>query len=200
MNVKQTVVDLIRHGEPVGGHRIRGQSDDPLTELGWSQMRAAVADYASWQHIITSPLQRCSAFAHELAARHALPLSVEARFKEIGFGEWEGCAHEELKRREPERYAGFRNQPLTDMPPGAEPVEGFVARIAAAWRELLVAHAGQQVLVVCHAGVIRAVITTVLGAPAAHLFRSEVRYAGLTRVCVAGDGEPQLVFHGGSLP
>ena len=42
----QTTIDLIRHGEPVGGRKYRGQTDDPLSEKGWAQMWAAVGDYA----------------------------------------------------------------------------------------------------------------------------------------------------------
>ena len=41
-----TTIDLIRHGEPVGGRKYRGQTDDPLSEKGWEQMWKAVGDYA----------------------------------------------------------------------------------------------------------------------------------------------------------
>ena len=30
-----TTIDLIRHGQPLGGDRFRGQLDDPLSEAGW---------------------------------------------------------------------------------------------------------------------------------------------------------------------
>ena len=33
-----TTIDLIRHGEPVGGSKYRGQTDDPLSEKGWAQI------------------------------------------------------------------------------------------------------------------------------------------------------------------
>ena len=36
--MSDTVIDLIRHGEPVGGRRYRGHIDDPLSERGWQQM------------------------------------------------------------------------------------------------------------------------------------------------------------------
>ena len=59
---RDTWVDLLRHGEPVGGSRYRGQVDDALSEKGWQQMWQAVAGRGDWQQIITSPLQRCQAF------------------------------------------------------------------------------------------------------------------------------------------
>lgn len=190
-----TVVELLRHGEPVGGTRIRGQSDDPLSERGWQQMWQAVGETAPWQAIITSPLLRCAAFARALAERHGLPVQVEPRFKEIGFGAWEGHAPEEIARRDPERYARFRDDPLHYLPPGAEGVAEFAARVGEAWETLLDEHAGGRVLVVCHAGVIRAVLGYVLGAPPSHLFRVQVEYASLTRIQWTPPRAPVLVAH-----
>ncbi|MEW6253578.1 MAG: histidine phosphatase family protein, partial [Planctomycetota bacterium] len=63
-----TLIDLMRHGEPVGGRRYRGQVDDPLSEKGWAQMRAAVGEAAPWHHVVSSPLLRCREFAETLAA------------------------------------------------------------------------------------------------------------------------------------
>ena len=194
-----TVVDLLRHGEPVGGTRIRGQSDDPLSDRGWEQMWRAVGELAPWQVIVTSPLRRCAAFAQALAGRHGLPLEVEPRFKEIGFGEWEGLTPEDVARRDPDRYARFRDDPQRFMPPGAEEVAAFAARIGEAWQSLLDAHAGRRVLVVCHAGTIRAVLGQVLGAPPSHLFRARVDYAGLTRIERRPPHAPVLVAHAAPL-
>ena len=44
-----TTLDLMRHGEPVGGRRYRGRTDDPLSEKGWNQMWTAVGDYRGWR-------------------------------------------------------------------------------------------------------------------------------------------------------
>jgi len=61
-----TYIDVIRHGEPVGGRRYRGYSvDDPLTKKGWAQMRAAVPETPPWQHIVSSPLKRCLEFSQD---------------------------------------------------------------------------------------------------------------------------------------
>ena len=50
-------------------------------------------------------------------------------------------------------------------PAGAEPLADFVARVRAAWRSVVSTYAERHVLVVCHAGVIRAVMTQLLDAP-----------------------------------
>jgi len=49
-------------------------------------MRQAVGENCPWQAIASSPLSRCADFARELAARHGLPLEIDARLIELGFG------------------------------------------------------------------------------------------------------------------
>jgi alpha-ribazole phosphatase/probable phosphoglycerate mutase len=195
-----TTLELLRHGEPEGGRRFRGQRDDPLNERGWRQLWEAVGDEVPWQHIVSSPLQRCSAFARALADRHGLPLSIEPAFKEIGFGVWEGCTPEELLDRHGEDYRRYRADPLSFMPPGAEPMASFMARVARGWEVQLEVHRGRRVLVVCHAGVIRAVLAAVLAVTPERLFRFHIGYGARTRLKMSGDGAPTLVFHDGGLP
>lgn len=202
MDVMTTMVDMIRHGEPVGGKKYRGQLDDPLSELGWAQMRAAVEGHRPWDAVVSSPLSRCAAFAQELAARHDLPLQVDARLMEIGFGDWEGHTAEELRAREPDALLGFWQDPLHNRPPGAEGLTQFRDRVVAAWNDILERYAGRHVLVVGHAGVIRMIVRHVLDMPLDRMFRLHVPNAGLTRIRIEGQGEdalPFLVFHAGSL-
>jgi broad specificity phosphatase PhoE len=179
---KETTIELLRHGEPVGGSRFRGQLDDPLSERGWRQMHDAVAGREGWHHVVSSPLLRCSDFAAALAGQRGVPLHIEARFAEIGFGEWEGKTRAELERAMPGQLARFYRDPLIHRPPGAEPLEAFVARVAAGFDRLLEQFPGQCVLVVAHAGVIRAILATVLGMPPSAMYRINVANAGITRL------------------
>ena len=194
-----TVLDFLRHGEPVGGRRYRGQRDDPLSDKGWAQMRAACRDRNDWQHVVSSPLARCAAFAQELAERRGLPLAFDVRLQEIGFGIWEGKTRDELEAADPGCVARFKAAPLAHRPPGAEELEAFQARVRAAWREWAARHAGECLLVVCHAGVIRMVVADVLGLPPENAYRLEVASAALTRVESRGEGgtaAASLLFHG----
>lgn len=197
-----TTIDLIRHGEPIGGRRYRGQIDDPLSEKGWQQMRTAVADHHPWDRIISSPLSRCAEFAKELSDRHQLAIEFEPMFMEIGFGEWEGLTPDEIHQRYPGQLEAFWQDPLANRPAGAEPLMAFHQRIASAWDKLLKQHTGQHILLVCHAGVIRMSMQYMLGMPVDHVFRIKVANAGITRIKVdrfAADIYPQLIFHGGHL-
>lgn len=197
-----TTLDLLRHGEPVGGSRYRGQIDDPLSDKGWAQMRAAVGDAHPWDRIISSPLTRCSDFARELAARHTLPLDMEPRLMELGFGEWEGRTTAELMRTDADILARFWRDPLHHTPPGGETLPAFQTRVVDAWNDLLAQHRGRHLLLVCHAGVIRLLLSHALGMPLAHMFRIQVANASLSRLRVDHHPEgllPQLIFHAGSL-
>jgi alpha-ribazole phosphatase/probable phosphoglycerate mutase len=189
----------MRHGEPVGGRRYRGQIDDPLSEKGWAQMRAAVGDTAPpWTRIVSSPLLRCRAFAERLADRHGLPLALDERLKEVGFGAWEGRTAAEIEAAAPGTLARFKADPVHARPAGAEPLADFHARVAAGLRDLLAQHAGEHVLLVGHAGVIRMAFAWALHIPLEHAYRVEVDSASLTRLRFDAGGA-SLVFHGGSL-
>jgi len=197
-----TLFDLLRHGEPVGGKKYRGQTDDPLSENGWRQMRAAVGGVCPWDAIISSPLSRCAAFARELSEQHAVPLTIETRFKELGFGEWEGRTAAELMKDDATRLTRFWQDPVGHAPPGGEPLALFRARVAEAFHEVLARHAGRHVLIVCHAGVIRLLVSLALDVPLSRMFRIDVPNAGISRLRIDTDGAntlPRLVFHAGRL-
>ncbi|TAN47693.1 MAG: histidine phosphatase family protein [Methylococcaceae bacterium] len=198
---KTTVLDLLRHGEPVGGHRYRGKHDDPLSANGWQQMQAAVAEHHPWQAIVSSPLLRCRAFAEALSVRHNLPCLLDDRLMEIGFGDWEGLTADEVEQAQPGALLRFYADPITHAPLGAEPLTDFQRRIDAVWQDLLQCHAGRHVLVVCHAGVIRMMLALVLELPFSSLFRIKVSHGGMTRLQCDDDGNGapycQLLFHGG---
>lgn len=198
-----TLIDLLRHGEPEGGTKFRGYTDDPLSEQGWAQMRAAVQPEEQWDVMVTSPLLRCAEFAAEIAERIGVPLETDARFQEIGFGEWEGRTYDELHLSEPGRLDLFLRDPARHTPPGGEKLDDFIERVTAAWLELLARHDGKRILLVAHGGVNRVILCHALQIPTQNLFRLEVKFAGRSRLRVLGGGDesfPQLVFHGSPQP
>lgn len=197
-----TLIDLMRHGEPVGGSRYRGQIDDPLSAAGWEQMRRAVGAHHPWDVIVSSSLRRCLAFAEELSERWGIPLESDPRLQEIGFGVWQGKTKDEISRYDPGVLQRFYRDPLIHHPDGAEGLAEFRTRIVTAWNDILDRHAGKHLLLVCHAGTIRMVLAHILDIPLANIFRIKVASAGITRIECLEQGEQflgQLIFHGGSL-
>jgi len=194
-----TLVDLIRHGMPVGGRRYRGHIDDPLSEEGWQQMWDAVGDHCPWDVIVTSPLRRCAEFAAALAERHDRPVEVETGLKEISFGAWEGRHVRDILAQTPDQVENYWRDPVGHTPPGAESLDEFRDRAVAAWRDVVARHAGHHILIVGHGGLMRTLLTQVLGMPLGSVLRLEVPNAGITRLRlqedVNGDPAPSLVFH-----
>jgi alpha-ribazole phosphatase len=191
------LLDLLRHGEAVGGTRFRGRLDDPLTDTGWSQMRRAVQtgvpEPDGWHRIISSPASRCRAFAERLARERTLPLDVAPAFAERDFGDWEGLSADAV---DPVALTRFWTDPERFTPPNAESLADFRRRVRSGLSQLLDDERGHTLLVT-HGGVIRILIAEVLGISADRLLLIEVPHACRTRLRLAGGGwRPSLVEHG----
>lgn len=183
MSGDNTIVDLIRHGEPVGGRCYRGHGvDDPLSDTGWQQMWDSVGSVAPWSRIVSSPMTRCSAFAEAIAENHGLSVRTDEGLKEVGFGDWEGCTASEIQRDRPQEFTAFYRDPVKNRPPGAEPLEDFYTRVTESYTRAVDTARGEHVLIVTHAGVIRAVVASVLGTSLQGMYRIRVRNAGITRI------------------
>ncbi|HMA10295.1 MAG TPA: histidine phosphatase family protein, partial [Steroidobacteraceae bacterium] len=122
----------------------------------------------------------------------------DARLMEVGFGAWEGRTAAEIEADAPGTLARFKADPVNARPAGAEPLAGFQARVAAALDDLFAQHAGEHLLLVGHAGVIRMAFAWALHVPLEKAYRIEVASASLTRLRF-DDGRASLIFHGGSL-
>lgn len=181
--MKDTITDLLRHGEPVGGRRFRGHGvDDPLSDKGWTQMWHAVGDETGWNRIVSSPMQRCRAFAEALGEKCQIPVSLEADLREVGFGAWEGRSPDEIQAANLAEYEAFYQDPVRNRPPGAEPLDAFAARVSRAYDRIVADHPGEQLLIVAHAGVIRAIIGHTLDADPLGWYRIKVQNGGISRI------------------
>jgi len=178
-----TLVDLIRHGEPEGGSRYRGNSiDDPLSEKGWSQMWTAIGENPPWDIIVSSPVLRCSDFAQALSDKINKPVFFDDQFREVGFGSWEGKSKTQLKQTNQEEFDAFYSDPVNNRPSGAESLNDFIARVTGSYDNVVKTHAGQRILIVAHAGVIRAIVARTLQASSAGLYRINVDNASISRI------------------
>lgn len=183
--MNETIIDLMRHGEPVGGRAYRGHNiDDPLSEEGWQQMWDAIGDQCPWDHIVTSPLSRCHSFARALAEDNGLELTIEDNFKEVGFGSWEGQTPDHIKANNLKEYEDFYKDPVNNRPPGAEPLDEFIKRTTDTYQNIINTHVGRHVLVISHAGVIRSIIAHTLQAKPIGMYRIKVANAGISRITV----------------
>ncbi|MFC3551608.1 histidine phosphatase family protein [Lysobacter cavernae] len=178
-------IDLLRHGD-TGQRSYRGQLDDALTDDGWAQLRAAVVGH-EWDAIVSSPLQRCAAFARELAAARGLPLRLDARLAEYHFGDWQGVPIERLAERDGDALGRFWADPVVNPPPGAETFAAFRIRLCAALDSIAhdrSTHAapGPRTLVITHGGAIRLLRCIEAGRGFGDMAGIDVAHASLHRL------------------
>ena len=173
----QTNIDLLRHGEVLGGSCYRGITDDPLTDKGWQQMQDKLDCDKHWDVIISSPLSRCHNFAKRLSSELQLALVTTPAFQEVDFGDWEGKTAEQI---DAQLLSQFYADPVNFSPPNGEPFNDFQQRILVAWQALLEAQQGKRILLITHAGVIRIILAHSLGLDVQHSFRLKIGHACLS--------------------
>jgi broad specificity phosphatase PhoE len=98
-----------RHGNTDwnAGHRVQGQTDVPLNDLGHRQAAEAAEILVRLRPdaIVASDLQRAADTAAVLAGRTGLEVSYDKRLRERSFGAWQGLTMTEVAARRPEEYA-----------------------------------------------------------------------------------------------
>lgn len=169
---------LARHGEtPWNAEgRYQGQRDIPLSGIGEaqaSQLGARLAD-AAITRAVASPLSRARRTAElALGAGRASMLQLDAGLAEIGHGDWEGLLASEIRARDPERLAAWREDPPNVLMPG-EGGESLQIVLDRAWPAFARACAGlgddDVLLVVAHDAVNRVLLCRILGLPLARLW------------------------------
>lgn len=179
-------LDLLRHGETESGGGFRGSLDDALTPRGWAQLRAATRQAGPWDRLVSSPLQRCATFAHELAGQLGVPLELEAGLRELHFGAWEGRSAAELMASDAEALGRFWADPYAFTPPGGEPVADFEARVLQAVARLARQYPGQRLLLISHGGVMRLLLARARGLARGQLLQVQVGHGALHRLQLDG--------------
>ena len=182
---------IVRHPETeanVNG-RFVGQGESPYTAEGRKQARRLPHKIAQFrpQLVWTSPLQRALVVARRAAILAGVELRVDDRLMELDFGQAHALTWEEIAE------AGIPfNYRAADQPvaPGGESRNQLEARVGLVVDDA-VAIGGRHALV-CHAGVMRAVLAHTLHLTGEQLWMFTIHNAQLTQVRVI-DGHAQLV-------
>lgn len=193
-----TTVDILRHAECEGGHIFRGSTDVALSDEGWARLRDVTGPLSGWDAIVSSPLQRCRAFAEQLSQTRDVPLIVDGRLRELHFGVWEGEPVMKIWAEHKEAAMAWYADPERHMPPEAEALTAVQARVVEAWEALLAEYQGGHVLVVAHGGVIHALLSHLLHMPLSAGNRFGMPYGCRSRVEIIhhnGLNMPHLTGH-----
>ena len=158
---------LVRHGETsvAAEDRFAGSSDVPLSAAGRAQAERLAARLSTEKIAAAycSPMQRTRDTAAIVAAPHRCVAEPRDGLREIGHGHWEGMRRSDVEAQFPAEYAAWEEDPYTFAPEGGESGVQVVARALPIIRDIAVAHAGKNVLVVSHKATIRLIVASVLG-------------------------------------
>jgi broad specificity phosphatase PhoE len=192
---------LARHGQTDWNaeRRWQGHTDRPLNERGRAQAKALAERLADVElrAIYSSDLARARDTAAVVAERQGLEVRTLRDLREVDVGSWAGLTRAEAEARFPEAFARWQEgHPGWD---DGESYEAMTARVVRAVREIAAVEHESPVLVVTHAGPIRALHAAALGIdihtyrrlrpvePNARLSAVCLVDGRLTEVCPAGE-------------
>jgi len=192
---KPLTIDLLRHGEvEASGWAFRGSTDLPLSDMGWQQMRSMAKGFDPFDHIASSPLQRCRLFAQELNGQQQADIAILDEMREMDFGEWENRSFDDLEEEYGTLLHQFWQSPVGVQPPNGELFDAFSQRVIDCWNTWIRSDVGHHRLLVAHGGVIRVLLAHVLDMPMSALWRLHLPYAAWSRVSLLDGHQPRLLF------
>lgn len=165
--------------------------------VGWSDLPADLGDRAALKRlsarlpaaavVVSSDLCRAAATADAIQGRRRrLPHRRDLR--EIDFGAWELRDMREIEMQDPELARAYWRSPGDIRAPGGESWNQMRNRADAAIDALMAEHAGGDVVIVAHLGVILTQIQRALGLSAAAVISRRIDNLSLTRITRTDSG------------
>ncbi len=187
-----TTLDLVRHGEIATRGLLCAGRDEPLSATGKTQLET-LKPGLKWDLVVSSPYKRCADFAQELASSQGLPLIIDPAWREIDFGAWTDVTRESIWASERQQLLQLWSDPMNFSAPGGESMLDFTNRVQSAFAELLEAQQGKSILMLSHAGVVRAIVANALGIDYHSTQKFNVEHAKINRLRAYPDGEFSLL-------
>ena len=182
---------LVRHALPLRRELVEGPADPELSPEGHAQAEH-LATYLSSEHldaIYASPLQRAYQTAAAIAAHQSTAVRACDGVAEFDRNSGDYIPTEELKAENDPRYHAMING---EWDSDDETADEFRRRVVGAIEQVIDAHAGQRIVVVCHGGVINGYLAHVLGLTHTRGFFYP-NYTSINRVAAARGGARSVV-------
>ena len=161
-----TRILLARHGETDWNRegRWQGHSDQPLNAAGMAQAEALGRRLAQEpiDALYTSDLLRASQTAAAVTRETGVEAIPTPGLREVDVGDLAGVDRAAAAQRFPDWYTRWR-EGADDRYPGGETFADLRARAISTLDRIAARHAGGTALLVCHNGIVHAVVLHVLG-------------------------------------
>ena len=188
---------LVRHGPALDADgRAMGHTDAPLSPEGIEQVARLVAAWPRAPSCIwSSDLRRARETAERIGQRWDVAPAIDARLREMNFGEWDGRFWNALEREDPDRLKRWMENWITERVPGGESFTLLSERVRD-WYARCLADPAAEIVVVAHAGSIRALLCHLLEVPLSKAFEFPVDRLRISTVEVAESGVRLLALNG----
>jgi broad specificity phosphatase PhoE len=183
-----TVLWLVRHAEVEARYQgvFGGTIDMELSPRG-RQQAAALAKYLHYRPLnalYASPMLRVHQTLAPLLVNGFPQPIIMPDLREVDFGDWTGLAWEEVQARYKISAFEWLHQLERGGIRNAECERTLRSRVAPCLEQILRNHAGHQVMVACHGGVIRMLLALLLELPLSKTAAFEIDYASITQVAL----------------
>ena len=173
---------LIRHPRPATASDVCVGQLDVECAPGWqAHADRLLRVLAVPDRLITSPSQRCRLLAERLGSAYRLAPELEPRLMELNFGAWEGRRWSDIGPAASETWVADQ---LGGAPPGGESYGALLARVDAFLATLGASF--ERVVIVSHAGPLRALLVRCLGLAPEAGWRFDVGHGRVTRLAERG--------------
>lgn len=169
-------VVLIRHGaieSPGIGKYCIGQKEYHLSSQGKEQIKCLGRDSKAPNMIFSSSSKRCVQTSEILRKAWDCPVLYLEELKEINMGIWDGLAFAKIRQDYPQEYEERGKNLATYRVCGGESFEEVQKRAQKAMGQIL-ARNEEDIAVVTHAGVIRALLCKMDDKPLAKMFTYDI--------------------------
>lgn len=185
---------LVRHGRTQANAAglLQGRVDHPLDEVGERQAREVTGFVRSIlddriDRVVSSPLQR----ARQTAAGFGVDVTVDERWIELAYGEYEGVPHADVPS---EVWNQWRRDP-DFVPAGGEALSALDTRVRAACEELVDEAADRNVVVVSHVSPMKSAVAWALGVDLSLSWRTHLSTASVCRIEMRRHGPVLVSFN-----
>ena len=187
---------LVRHGPALDADgRAMGHTDAPLSPEGIEQVARLVTAWPRTpSRIWSSDLRRARETAERIGQRWDVAPAIDARLREMNFGEWDGRFWNALEREDPDRLKHWMESWVTERVPGGESFTLLSERVRD-WYARCLADPAEEIVVVAHAGSIRALLCNLLEVPLSKAVEFPVDRLRISTVEIAESGARLLALN-----
>lgn len=166
-NDEPTRFGLLRHGQTEWNKlkKIQGACDSPLTSLGREQIKkwSLFLKKYKWDRILASDLGRVRETVSILNRELGLPVEYTAQLREQAWGDWEGMTIAHVKKTFSEDLDRRVQMGWAFSAPNGESRQDVRDRTMSVLSEAAEKWPCQNILTVCHQGVVKSILYSIAG-------------------------------------